>query len=296
MALRYRRYAVGQVLFLVLGIGAALAVGSGMARAVFPGLSLPAGRVPLALGLAAFGLGGFAGMGHLRIRRWDAIGREVGLSPDESARLTERLSTGPGGTITTDPLPDLTGTVNGRPVRVTTYSTAGGSPESGTSPRTFTVVKATLESPIADALIVSGSADGVESGLAAVATESLPATTIDDVVVFGADAEDRGRELLSGRVRTVLESSGASVGAILGDPTDLILEGLMGDMGGQLALMAGEEQIRQRLHEHPAHDPSAVSCSTESRHVDASDLRRQIEMVTALAAAADRVDLAADAR
>lgn len=284
MTTRHRLYAGAQIGWLILGIGAALAVFSGLAEQALPGLELSNQRGPLAAGAAVVAVAGWIVFGRLRIRTWHAVGREAGLQPDDSSGLLSRAT----GRTGIDPLPDLAGTVDGRPVRVTTYSTSGGlgAGSSGGASRSFTVVKASLDEPTDESVVIAPSSDGADRGVAGMVPESVETAAVDDeFVVLGESAGERTGEVLPERARGALLDLGQG-GVTVGDPTDLILEEMMGGMAGELALLAGDG-IEDALRSNPAFDASAVSVSTGGLLVDAETLERQAAAVATIADAVE---------
>lgn len=288
MTIRYRLYAGAQVAWLLLGIGTAVALYSGMAQAALPSLRLPDPRWLAAAAAVGVGVAGFLVFGRLRIGTWYAVGRQAGLTPDGLGGFLSRLSTSAGGLpVTTDPLPDLAGTVDGRPVRVTTYHVPGGVDDSGTN---HTVVEASIDEPVADGMILFGGDVDVSSlGVLETFPESMDPATVDDrFLVLGDDSGERAGEVLTQRARDAILD--LDVGMIVGDPTDTLVGELSG-IGDAMPLISSDG-IEDRVRSSPGHDASSVAVTQQGLVVDAPKLQRQ---AAAVAAVADAVDVAGDA-
>lgn len=287
MTIRYRLYAGAQIAWLPLGIGTAVALYSGMAEAALPSQRLPDSRWLAAAAAVASGSRVFLVFGRLRIGTWYAVGRQAGLTPDGPCGFLSRLSMSAGGLpATTHPLPDLAGTVDGRPVRVTTYHVPGGEDGSG---KNHTVVEASIDEPVADGMILfGGDVDVSNLGVLETVPESMdPAAVDDQFVVLGDDSGERAGEVITQRARDAILD--LDVGVIVGDPTDTLVGELSGI--GDVMPLISSGGIEERVRSSPGHDASSVAVTQRCLVVDAPKLQRQ---AAAVAAVADAVDVAGD--
>jgi hypothetical protein len=215
---------------------------------------------------------------YWRARSWRAMGRSVGLEPTESNPLGRS---------------DLEGVVDDRPIRVSTYSTSGGS--SGSSDR-YTTVTTELDHPVewtamlASQLGVTG--DTVDVGEAETNLsdlESIVSVTVDDYVVRGDLPAETARSLLTPRVRDALDRvyTPVSVGDVERTITDAVLDSASDDGGIGHAVASGLLDAVQDGDEGPT---TEVTHRDEGTPVDAADLRRRTEAVVAVAIAVELAD------
>lgn len=285
MKWRYRLFAVMMVLWLPLMAAAFFAVDSGMAASYVPASLLPSSTETTAVGAAGLAVVGFVVFGRLRARTWRRIGREAGLQADGSGKLITR--SGGHGLFTLMTTPDLAGTVDGRPVRVSTHKESTGSGEESGS-ETHTIVEAELDGPPARSAILTLS-DGAPIGdVAGFAPAELETTVDGNVAVVGTGGESFVGEVLSDRARDRIQALGGSNEIVVGNPTDVFLDELSDEMGGLGGMVIGG--LRQKLEENSAFDSETVAISSSRRVLEPDELRRQAEAVAAVAAGVERAE------
>lgn len=272
--------------FLVVA-GATIAVGSGQADPYVPSSVLPEGPAFVFGGAALVLVAGWLLLsvleGFLKRRAWMRAGRDAGLAP-EGMGLFGR--------------PDLTGTVEGRPVRARTVARkrkAGR--EKGARMRTFTIVETELDRATDQGLLVVP-ADGtsIRSGSMRLSLEgaelgSRGLAVVEDggYTIVGAE-EPLASEVASGRVGSSLHALGDGTSIYAGNASDLLVEilpdadasGVGGWFQGAMVDRAGEA-----LRERVPGDASKVSAETTGLVEDGDALRRQAEAVAAVAEAFD---------
>jgi len=226
--------------------------------------------------MAAFGLvfAGIFAANHVDKRAWKQAGSAVGLAPDGMSLLSS---------------PDLTGTAAGRPVRAHTYST-GSSSEVG-SGRTYTVVEAELTEPVEWTALVGAEDDWGTAEVPDVG--SSQAVIVDGFVVWGDVSEAAAADLLTQRARNTLSNLGAPVS--IGDTG----QAMVGDMRAELADAEGvgakmAEGMLSLAGDGDSGPTTHVKYETRGMCLDADELQRRLDAVTAVAEAVDRTSAAAN--
>lgn len=246
----------------LLVMGTFVALYSGNAEFIAPVSELPrplwkAGAV--AVGTAA---AGFVVVAHVKSRAWRAMGR----------RLNLEIGSGGLGLFGT---PDLRGTVQGRPVRVGTFTKRTGSGESSSS-TTYTIVEANLDQHVEDGVIVAHDESG---GATLDDYEGMPVEKINlegGFVAVGA-TEGIADEILTPRVRNALagpeELGMVSVGNLIDTMMDAIPD--TGRVFGWVAEQAKKSQ--------PGGDSSTVSIKTKGVILDPEEIQHRLDAVAAVA-------------
>lgn len=289
MDIRFQLYSTLQIALGFGGLVAAPFLFLGVGGVVFPGTVL-ATRPILAAGLA-FGVAvvGWFLFGRLRTGRWYAIGQEAGLGPTDAGRIASRVRRLVGGAALREPLPDLAGTRQGRSVGVLTYATqqSSGGMGGGGGSNTYTIATAELRHPMEPGIILfSNTGDG--TGSVDLVPGELETATLDgEFEMVGRDTGDSAERILSGEVREALRSVERPAAVFLGDPTEIMLQGLPSETGMPDFVT---DTIEDRLRDHPSNDAGTVAMNNEGLLMEAPELERQVAAVTAVANAVDRVD------
>jgi len=248
---------------------------------------------PVALGVAfAFVFVAGALNTAIKTRAWRKSGRGMGLTPEGGINVLAKH--------------DLTGEVEGRPVRVHTYS-RGQENKEGTT-RTYTLVEAELDSPLEWSAIV-GPADGelselgraggaipdvgpAEESLADVPElgETRTVTVQGGLAVWGDLTAERAEALLTPRVERAVTDidGGVSVGDAAGTMVNAMSEMLDGAEGSNVDFA---QQVLGDTARSRAKTPEAtVTHEQRGLLLDDSTLERRVEAVVAAAAAAEQAD------
>lgn len=287
-----RRYSRFAIVWILLLIGGVFVLYTGRAEPLVPTSSLPSFQTAM-LTLVGAAVVGSVGLVLLENRSWKAMGREVGLTPDGSSTgLVPFVSLNEhgGALFTLFEKPDLTGTVDGYPVRVTTYSVGGGG-EHSTSTR-YTLVEAELAAPVDDGLVIGW---GEEEGPIAHddVPSGLPTSDVgNDFTAVGADSGERAEAILTPRVRTALESLDRASGVTVGDPTDAVMGAISESSDSALAGFAGS-LMTSAFRDKRSFDASTVANSVEGSITDPDELSGQAGALAAVADAVERTDLEA---
>jgi len=260
------------IIGLCVGIGLAYfgLIASLVSPADLPGPTL-AGPVAI-IALAIFGL---TTSQYLDKRAWKQTGNQVGLRAGGQSQFSSNPPMMARGKK-----PTLTGTANGRPVRAWTYTTGEGE---GTTTKTFTVVEAELDTPVAWHAAF-GTPEAVE-GPAEHQIDSATTQSIAGVTIRGDIPAERARDVLTPRVKDAVTSidGEVAVGNATANLMSDLQETLDGDDGGMLGSLAGGML--------PTEGDDGPSRSVEHRGrgllTDSSELERRIEVVTTVADAVD---------
>lgn len=254
--------------WVVLVVGAFIVVMSGNAEPYVSRSQVPSLEIAAA-GAAGIAVAGFVVVSVFRIRAWTTMGRAVGLSP--------------GSSLLPIRAPDLTGTHDGRPVRVRTDTrTRSSSGESGSTTYAVTVVEAELTGAgEGGAFVARGS--NPDADIRVDATEDGAPTALigDDYDAFGS-SDGLLAELNTARVQSALDDAGAYGPVLVGDAAGALqaafdrpdLDGLSGKLHSFVAGSAIEA-----LED----DPETVSTELDWLLLDAEELERQLDVVVALA-------------
>lgn len=233
--------------------------------AELPGSPLAGFVAAMAIVFAGFGLSSY-----LDRRAWKHVGQTVGLQSAGSLNpLTE---------------PDMTGTVDGYPVRVRTYSTGGGSEGSN---RTYTVVEATLRNAVEWSGMV-----GVRDGWDAAEMPDLGSTqavTVDGFVVWGDVSDAVAEDLLTQRVRNALTEVGRPVA--IGETEQLVVGAMLEELPDEAESM-GQTFAEGMLNlADDGDDGPTTHAEVRDQGVclDERELERRIDAATTVADAVDRI-------
>lgn len=279
---------LGSIVIIAFGVAA---VSFGVAEPYVSSSAVPV-EPPVAFGGAIALL--FAAVllnSMINARIWRGMGRGLGLTPEGGINVFAKH--------------DLTGEVEGRPVRVHTYTeSTGGGGDSGSS-RTYTLVETELESPVEWSAIV-GPPDGEltdlgrsggatpdigpeEESLAAVPEmgETQTVTVRDGLAVWGDLSAERAEALLTPRVERAVTDieGGVSVGDAAGTMIDAMSEMLEDADGLGTGLVQG---VLDAAEEGQGDTPEAtVTHEQRGLLLDDSTLERRVEAVVAAAEAAE---------
>ena len=287
MRWRFTFYSLMQGGWLFLVAAGFVVVDIGLGDPFVPPALAQAARIDRGLATLGLAVVGVVGFGLLRRRAWRTIGRRAGLSTDPS-------TIGPLGLVSAKsiegslfelfPEPDLRGTVDGRDVRVHTYTVSTGGGEDGGNSESYTLVEASLAAPIEQGLMLgAGDPDSTEQ-LTDIVPAELETEALGDglVVVGGPDAPARAQELLSGAARQALLDCQESGGVTVGDPTDAIVEAIPDEIGAFVGFVPGAE-LENSLRDHPPFDPETVAINAKGRTADPERLQDHVRAVAAVA-------------
>lgn len=206
-------------------------------------------------------------IGRFEARDWTTMGRAVGLEPDGRSLLGK---------------PDLTGTVDGRAVSVSTYkvkrSSAG---DEGSRSATYTLVEAALREQETDGYILGrGDAGSLDDDIPhQVQRKDLEG----ECYVVGGVSADYGRTVLTGRVQDLLRESTAVDAVVVGNPVDAILSVLPDDVGKLGSMVTSG--FESKLEAKQSFDATTVSHNARGAVLDAETLQAQIDAVVVVAGA-----------
>lgn len=229
----------------------------------------------------------------LNARAWRQVGQELGVTAEGGINIFAKR--------------DLTGEVEGWPVRVHTYSRGSGG-SGGSSTRAYTLVEAELDTPVEWSAIVGPSdedatdlsrAGGALPGIGP-AEESLadiPAmgdtrtvTARDGLAVWGDLSAERAAALLTPRIERAVAAiqGGVSIGDAAGtliDAMSYMVDGTAG-IGSSLA----EGQLEAATESGGDHPEMTVTHEAQGLVLDETTLERRIEAVVAVAEAAEQAE------
>lgn len=274
---------------IVLGAFGVAAVAFGFAEPYVPASTVPV-RAPFALGGAFVAVFAAAMLNTaFNARVWRNMGRGLGLTPE--------------GDINVFAKHDLTGEVEGRPVRVHTYSEGGGEADSS---RTYTLVEAELDSPVEWSAII-GPADGklTDLGRSGGAVpdigpeeESLTevpeiggartVTVRDGLAVWGDLESERADGLLTPRVeRAVTDIEG---GVCVGDATGTMVDAISGmlDEADGIGASLAQGVLDAAAGDRGRTPEATVTNEQRGLVLDESTLESRVEAVVASAEAAEQ--------
>lgn len=229
----------------------------------------------------------------INARVWRNLGRDLGLTPDGGINIFAKH--------------DLTGEVDGRPVRVHTYSVSSGGGETGSS-RTYTLVEAKLDAPLSWSALVGPPDEGLtdlgrsggttpdiapEKESLADAPELGEARTVidrDRLAVWGDLSEQRAEALLTPRVERAVTAVDGGVG--VGDATGTIIDAMSEMLDGADGLGASLAQgmLDAADGSRSEHPEATVTHDQRGLVLDSSTLQRRVEAVVAAAEAAERAN------
>ncbi len=270
MGRKHLVYKIVLVVWLFASVGVILAAYDSSFGPDLPQPPQFAGRGTVFVVIAAAWVGGLVVLKVVRNRDFHSTGRQAGLEPTGSGLLG---------------LPDMTGTVRGRTVRVRTVkrklSSTGGS--QGSSKEFYTVVEADLDRP-AEAGVIVTPASGARTSSTRTTVEVTPeeADVVDQDLAAVGTSEAVTRAVLSGRSREALlalddldlvyvGNAAAALGEEPADTSDSMLGSMVGKGNAVIDRIPG--------------DADRVSVETYGLVLDADRLRRQAEAVAAVAEA-----------
>ena len=280
-------------------VGAALVVTGGILAILlgFASPSITPSMIPVDPPIAIIGamllpvIAGFLG-GLITAGRWYRTGQSLGLTPNFGQKGILK--------------PELTGEIDGRPVRVYSYNSGGGESSSG---RTYTHIEAELDRPLEWSAIVGMSeedlTDLARSGGAipdiapdqeslATVPEMGTARTVaseDGIAVWGTLSPERADELLTPRLKEAITAT--TPGVAIGDATGMVIDALrtkLDDADGYGAALA--ETVLDAAEGDRSHAPKeTVAHDHRGLVLDAASLEAHVEVVVAAAEAAERADV-----
>ncbi|MFC7135375.1 MULTISPECIES: hypothetical protein [Salinibaculum] len=276
---------LGSVVLVAFGVAA---VSFGFAEPYISASAVPVGP-PIALG-GAVALLFLAALLNTMFNAlvWRRMGQNLGLTPEGGINVFAKH--------------DLTGEVDGRPVRVHTYEQGGGGDTD--SSRTYTLVEAELDSPVEWSALVGppdrelsdlGRAGGAtpdiapdEESLADVPEfgETRTVTVQDGVAVWGDLSDERADALLTPRLERAVTDIEGGVG--VGDATGTMIDAMSEMLEGAEGLGASLAQGMLDLADGDRGKTPEATVTHEQRGLllDDSTLERRVEAVVAAADAA----------
>lgn len=224
--------------------------------------------------------------------RWHRTARSLGFEPNFGRKGILK--------------PELTGEVDGRPVRVYSYNSGGGG-EDG-SGRTYTHIEAELDRPLEWSAIVGKSDENLtdmarsggalpdiapdQESLAAVPEMGVNRTVDgeDGIVVWGTLPPERADELLTPRLKEVITA--ATPGVAIGDAAGMLVDALavkLEDAEGHGAALASKV-LDAAAGDRSQTPKRTVAHDQRGLVLDATSLRSHVELVVAAAEAAERAE------
>lgn len=284
MIRKSRLYAGAQIAWGLLVGATFVLLYSGQVEPIVSTSQLP-GPLWLAGAVAAGAvLAGWIAIARLQVRSWLAMGAEVGLAPDAAST----------GSLSPLALPDLTGTVDGRRVRVRTVSrTVANVGGDGTAhSATSTIVEAELDAPADDGAVIARREPGPsEPNSTDFGPVQLPNEPVGDRFVVLAGSPDLARAVLTPRTRDALLEVNALDALLVGDAGG-VLNAALESMVGGLATGALDDSIGDAVED----DPATVGNEFRGKLLSATELDRQIAAVVAVADSFETVPTDAAAR
>lgn len=259
-------YRLAIIAWGVLVAAAVILVYSGNAEPYVAASTAPSVPVAVGGGIVGWLVGAFV-LDRLRKRDWKAAGRAHGLRPSGLGLLGA---------------PEMTGTVDGRSVRVRTRSKTTGGGDDASNEETFTVVEADLSGP-ADRGFMAGSSTASAAG--ELEGFGLEAVEVDGVGVVGGD-EAFVRKMLDGRTRDAIAALPEDDTLLVGDAGATVQAALEEATGSGIA--GAFASMASRATDEFAGDASTVSLEMKGLVLDADRMGDQLEAVVATAEAFER--------
>lgn len=259
-------YSVSLFGWILLVVGTTAALYTGAAESIVPPSALPqSNAVMIGAPVLAIVLGTFVFLNR-KSAAWKSMGRQAGLTPE-------------GGSVLPIGEPTLSGTVDGRPVRVRKKSLKSGGTQEGSSQATYTVVEADLSAPAAEGVVIArGDPDATDQETFDVGSLSVRMTPVDGPFGTVTGSEDLARDVLTDPVRDSLTALD-SVGMVLvGAASETISQAVpdVGDswLGGKMV-----EKVDEKL----AGDSGTVTHQFRGTLLDGEELGHQVRAVSAVA-------------
>lgn len=234
------------------------------------------------VGILVLALGAVVVASVLDSWAWRRMGRRAGFSPEGWMALVDNSSEGDRQFLS---VPDLTGTVHGRPVRARTYMVGGGQDDSST---THTVVETDLERTVGWSATVVAVPDDSASVVAGI--DSGQWTTVDGFAVIGDVPEDVARAVLSTRVQNEL----SGVGSVhVGDAAHNIAGAMLDtipDESGSLSHSLARGMLSPGTRSQQGSTAERVGHGQEGLLLDPTELERRAAAVAVVAEAVERTD------
>lgn len=300
----YRTYKIvlwGLVVLSVLALAASVAVMTGVTEPYIARRSPPQ-LLPVILGgiivIAASGVG----IRFVDVWLWEAIGRQVNLTPEENGMHQSRLTHKDDATIGKAV---LTGRIRGRTVRarVQTVKTKGRGSENSSRSKTYTLVGADLRGEVNEGAIVSRGDRPVGSRLSINRETTIRGqygdlTEIEDPPYFAqTNAESLTRAVLSGRARNDLDEVESFGLFLIGNSQAVYEEMLSASLSsldesmpeiGEFSLGSMLPSAGELAAGLDRGDSATVTHQVEDVIREPDELERQVQAVVAVADAFDR--------
>lgn len=266
----------------ILVVGGVVSVYTGRAEPYLSPSDVPVGSQAAFVGmlvLVAAGLiVGSIVQKRLKSGEWQDAGRRAGFRPG-------------GGS-----LPDLTGTVDGRPVRarLVEHTVSQSGEGAGSTTVVYTYVETELSGPADDGVIVGGDWGEIDAERGSIdfeamaedvgAEEDLVAVTAGDLYAVGT-SEAATRAVAAGRVQEAVRSLGGLNLVYVGDASRVVAS----------YAEAQNEELEGSIMEFPVDtlveavpgDAATVTIGTKAWIRDGDELRRQAEAAVAIADASE---------
>lgn len=258
-------YSLATVVWMFATFGITVAILSGEAAPIISPSELPGSGPVKFFGVPVVLIAvGATVISRFEKRSWRTAGRRAGLTPEGRSLIGK---------------PDLTGTVDGRSVRVRTISRrTGGGGESGSNKTTFTVVETELREPVENGLVISEADTGeITVGAADAGAETV---TVGDFRVLGG-SENLVRDLLTQRVQSALRDPARLDSVTVGNAAGIMAD-MIPDADGMITgMLTGG--MKKKLKDKYDDDATTVSTETKRAVLDGDELRRQAAAVAAVA-------------
>ncbi len=259
-------YSLTKIGWFLIVIGTAVLVFTGQTEPVIAPSQLPTEPMVIFGGAAGAGIAGVLVVMHFQHRSWKAMGRKAGLTPD-------------GGSVLPIGKPDLTGTINGRPVRVRIKTRKSGtSTEGGTNTTSYMVVETDLDQPADEGAIITRNEGQADTERIDFGSTSVMSEPVDGGFVTSAGSADLVRSVLSEPVEDTLREVHTVDRLLVGDAVSTLTDAVP-DMGDSLLGSVAESAMEMSL----SGDPSTVTHEMDDIFVDSGLLLRQVRAVVAVA-------------
>lgn len=273
--------------WFILVMGLAIALYTGQAEPYVSPSQLPGGPLYMFGGAVVAFVAGLFVISSIDSRiksgQWKQVGKQANLTPERGGALSGK--------------PDLTGTVDGRPVRARTLSRTrhGSGDYSSPTTDTFTLVETDLDRPSEQGLIIApdggkivteSSSISIDAEAAQMHEAGLAVLQVDDVTIVGHD-EIVARKIATGRSGDALQSLEANL-VYIGDATRVVNSYLQNagpeDSGlGNALLRKMARREEGAFDDRIPGDGSTVSIEAVQFVTDSARLREWTEAVVDIA-------------
>jgi hypothetical protein len=268
---------------LVLVAFGVVGVNFGLVEPLVPATAVPVPQPVAFVGAIGFTLVAALINSLINARVWRRMGSDLGLTPASRFAIFAKS--------------DLTGEVEGRPIRVYTYTEGGGHNDSGT---TYTAVETELTTPVDWGALVGPAEGGVtelgpsdigvgsQEGSLANMPEAGGARTVavqDGLAVWGDLPAEYGDQLLTPRVQRALAA--VEGGAGVGDASGMAADAMGAMLEDAEGFGAGLAKGMLDAADEGGRPTATVIHEQKGLVLDSETVGRRIEAVVATAAATD---------